>query len=78
VKIGTKGQTIRQMFEYMFKAEAVNPTITLPTLSLSLSNNSASIEYGSVVTFYATITTNSGRFNSSYYSNGYTTNTGVT
>ena len=65
------------MFENIFKAKAEVPTTTLPSLSLSLKNNSSSVEYGSEVTFTATVTANTGRLNSSYYSNGYTTDTGV-
>lgn len=77
VLIGRKDQTLRKMFENIFTAQAEVPTITLPSLSLSLSNNSSSIEYGNTVTFTATVTANTGRLNSSYYSGGYTTDTGV-
>lgn len=77
VLIGEKDWTIRQMFENLFTAQAEVPTTTLPSLSLSLSNNSSSIEYGKTVTFTATVTANTGRLNSSYYSGGYTTDTGV-
>ena len=77
VLIGEKDWTIRQMFENLFTAQAEVPTTTLPSLSLSLSNDSSSIEYGKAVTFTATVTANTGRLNSSYYSGGYTTDTGV-
>lgn len=78
VKIGEKGYTIKELFNNIFRAKAEMPTITYPSLSLSLTSNSTDIEYGKEVTFYATITASKGRFNSSYYSGGYTTTTGVT
>ena len=78
VKIGEKGYTIKELFNNIFRAKAEMPTITYPSLSLSLTSNSTDIEYGKEVTFYATITASKGRFNSSYYSGGYTTATGVT
>lgn len=78
VLLGQEGWTIRQMFEHIFTAQAQTVTTTPPSLSLILTNNSSSIEYGQAVTFYATITASRGRFNSSYYSGGYTANTGVT
>lgn len=78
VLIGEKDWTIRKMLENIFVATADVPTTTAPSLSLSLSNNSSSIEYGKVVTISATITANTGRFNSSIYTNGYTTTTGIT
>ena len=77
VTIGTATQTIGDLFDNLFVATAETPTTTAPSLTLSLSNNSANIEYGAAVTFTATITANTGRLNSSYYSGGYTTDTGV-
>lgn len=77
VLIGEQGWTIKKMFENIFRAKAETPTTTSPSLSLSLSNNSSSLEYGKEVTISATITASTGRLNSSYYTNGYTTATGV-
>lgn len=78
VKIGEAGWTLRQLFENIFTAKAIDPTVTLPTVTLSLSNNSSNIEYGKEVTISATITASKGKFHSTYYNNGQSTDTGVT
>ena len=67
VVIGNKDDTLRTVFNNLFNMTAVKPTTSAPSLSLSLSNNSASIEYGATVTFKATITASPGRFNGDYY-----------
>jgi hypothetical protein len=77
VTIGTQGQTVRDVLNNLFCMDEVTPTTTLPSLSLSLNNNSENIEYGKEVTFTATVTASTGRLNSSYYPGGYTTDTGV-
>jgi hypothetical protein len=59
---------------------ADTPTYQDPSISLSLSNNSTSIEYGKSVTVSATITTTPGRFLGGYYTAdpSKASNTGIT
>ena len=78
VTIGIAGDSLRMVLEKLFVMKADIPTVTLPSLSLTLSNDSANIEYGKEVTFFATITADSGQFHSSFYTGGSTTSTGVT
>lgn len=78
VTIGNAGDSLRNVFDNLFTMDAEVPTVTLPSLSLTLSNDSANIEYGKTVKFYANITASTGKFHSSYYSGGSTASTGVT
>jgi hypothetical protein len=80
VTIGRAGDSLRNVFNNLFSMSAVNPTVELPSLTLTLTNNSASIEYGKVVDFTATVTANPGKFIGDYYTANPSeaTKTGVT
>lgn len=80
VTIGNEGDSLRTVLTNLFVMTADIPTYSDPSISLSLSNNSSSIEYGKSVTVSATITTSTGSFLGGYYTANpnQASNTGIT